>query len=85
MGYSRITGLPSAKDRSWPLVSEDMSSTAMKEKIRHMVYDGKIRNISFIDPAKLHRIYEEHSCGNANHAVLFGLLLTLEHGLLNVN
>ncbi len=84
IGFSSLSGLPSVKDRSWPLVSEDMSSITMKQKVDRMISYGKIRDLSFIDQEKLDRAYQDHSHGRANHAVLFGLMLTLEHGLLNV-
>ena len=83
LGVTGIGGLPSMDDRSWPLVSDDMATPFMRAKIESMVTGGRINNLPFIDPQKLMNVFAEHVSGKKNHGVLFGLMLTLEHGVLS--
>lgn len=79
---SRLKRMPGFSDRSWPAVKDDLENPFFREKMEALSESGAIMSLSFIDPDRLRKVIREHQDGCHNHAVLLGLLLTLDHGLL---
>ncbi len=77
-----IQGMPNYWERSWPLVRDDLNNEYMQERIGHMIRNGKINDLSLINPMKIEKIYAQHKNLEYDHGVLLGLLLTIEYGLL---
>jgi hypothetical protein len=81
---NRIRRMPRFEDRSWPAVKDDLNNDQFSHKLKRMANDGAIASLSFIDPDKVRAVVLDHQERRTDHAVLLGILLTLEEGLFRL-
>lgn len=84
---SRVLALPfrpapGAGDRSWPSPKETIAATPqLRVAINGLPRSQRLADLEFLDMTAVGRVVEEHENGYHDHAVLLGLLTTLDRFL----